>query len=142
MRHIKYFLLFIIVLGIFTPFISRAQELEPDQVEIVRAKILNIETEGSTTLPVLNIATMDENITAQILEGTQKGQTVSFSDNYPGIKTGEIIYINHTIYAGSGEETYSVTDVDRLPVIYFFIGLFIMLAIIIFIQHRIDPKTT
>jgi uncharacterized membrane protein len=131
MRYLKYLLFSVIILGIFTPSLSRAQGLEPDQTEIVRAKILDIKSEGSTTLPVLNIPNTDEDITAEILEGTQKNQTVSFTDNYPGLKNGENVYINHTIYAGTGQEVYSITDVNRLPVIYFFVGLFIFLAILI-----------
>ena len=131
MKCLKYLLFFVVILGIFIPFITRAQQLEPDQVEIVRAKILDTQSEGSSTLPVLNISETDENITVQILEGAQKGQTVFFSDNYPGIKTGDIVYVNHTIYAGTGQEVYSINDVNRLPVIYFFLGLFIFLAILI-----------
>src|ERR1700686_3023079 len=115
MRYLKYLLFSVIIFVILMPFISKAQELEPDQVEIVRAKILDIQSMGSTTLPVLNLSTKDENITVQILEGKQKDQTVSFTDSYPGVKTGDIVYVNHTIYAGSGQEVYAITDVDRLP---------------------------
>ena len=135
MRYLKYFLLSLTILfvlgGLFFPFFTKAQELEPDQTEIVRAKILDIQSMGTTTLPVLNLSVKDENITAEILEGTQKGQTVAFTDNYPGVKTGETVYINHTIYAGSGQEVYSIVDINRLPIIYFFVGLFIFLAILI-----------
>jgi len=131
MKRLKYLLFSIIILSIFTPFISKAQELEPDKVEVVRAKIIDIQSLGTTTLPVLNISDTNENITAQILEGTQKGQTVDFNDNYPDIKKGDVVYVNHTVYAGSGQETYAITDIDRLPVIYFFVGLFIFLAILI-----------
>ena len=65
MRYLKYLLFSVIILSVFTPFISRAQELEPDQVEIVRAKILDIQSQGSTTLPVLNISDTDKNITVE-----------------------------------------------------------------------------
>ena len=82
-------------------------------------------------MPVLNISDTNENITAEILEGKQKGQTVCFNDGYPGIKKGQVVYVNHTIYAGSGDEAYAIIDVDRLPVIYFFVGFFILLAILI-----------
>ena len=131
MRHLKYLLFSIIILSIFTPFISKAQEIMPDQVEIVRAKILEIDSTSSTTLPVLNISDTDKNITVEILEGTEKGQTVSFTDDYPGINKGQVVYVNHTIYAGSGQEVYAIVDINRLPVIYFFLGLFILLAILI-----------
>ena len=132
MRYLKYLLFFIIILSIFTPFISRAQgELEPDQVEIVRAKILDIQSASTSNLPVLNISDTSQNITAQLLEGNEKGQTVYFTDDYPGIKTGQIVYVNHTIYAGSGKEAYAIMDINRMPVIYFFVGLFIFLAILI-----------
>jgi len=135
MRYFKHSLLSLTILfvlgGLFFPFITKAQGLEPDQVEIVRAKILDIQSQSSTTLPVLNISDTDKNITALILEGTEKGQTVFFTDDYPGINKGQVVYVNHTIYVGSGQEVYAVVDINRLPVIYFFLGLFILLAILI-----------
>jgi len=41
------------------------------------------------------------------------------------------VYVDHTTYAGDGEEHYGIVDIQRLPVIYFFVGLFIFLAILI-----------
>ena len=82
-------------------------------------------------LPVLNLSDTQENVTVEILEGKQKGQTVSFNNDYPGVKKGDVVYVNHTIDALDGLETYAIMDISRLPVIYFFVGLFIFLAILI-----------
>jgi len=134
MRYVKYFIVamaLLFIVGGVLPARSRAQELVPDQVEIVKAKILEIKTEAPTTLPGLNVPDTNEAITALILTGTEKDQTVYFNDDYTGLKVGDVVYVNHTIYAGTGQVAYGITDVDRMPVIYFFVGLFIFLAILI-----------
>jgi len=135
MRYLKYFLLFIaiffILSGAFFPIITKAQELLPDKTEIVKAQVLEIKDEGTTTIPELNIPQIKQQVTVKILEGEQKDQTVSFLNDYIKLKKGEVFYLNHTIDPGSGREFYAVQDAYRLPVLYFFIALFIVLVLLI-----------
>lgn len=128
MRKILFSLLLVFTL---LPSLSLAQELLPDKTEIVKAQVLEIKDESRTIIPELNIPQIKQQVTVKILEGEQKDKTVSFLNDYIELKEGEIFYLNHTIDVGSGSEFYSVQDAYRLPVLYFFIALFIVLVLLI-----------
>jgi uncharacterized membrane protein len=85
-------------------------------------------TEGST---VLNVNGTSQIVTALVLSGSQAGQTVTFDNDYVELKPGEIFYLNHTVQSGDGREFYSVQDAYRMPVLYFFIALFVLLVILV-----------
>ena len=110
MRYVKYSLLslniFFILCGIFFPFTTRAQEVVPDKIEIVQARVLEVEDQTTANIPELNIPQIKQEVTVEILEGDLKGQTISFSNDYIKLKKGEVFYLNHTIDAGSGQEFY------------------------------------
>lgn len=128
MRKILFSLLLVFTL---LPSLSLAQELLPDKTEIVKAQVLEIKDESRTIIPELNIPQIKQQVTVKILGGEQKDKTVSFLNDYIELKEGEIFYLNHTIDVGSGSEFYSVQDAYRLPVLYFFIALFIVLVLLI-----------
>ncbi|MEY4440537.1 MAG: hypothetical protein RLY49_163 [Candidatus Parcubacteria bacterium] len=69
-------------------------------------------------------------IEVKLLDGPQKGETKVFETDFPEIKKGLNIYINHYIYIG-GEENFSITNINRKNQIYFFIGLFILATILL-----------
>lgn len=115
----------------FFPNVSFAQEILSDQIEIVKAQVLEVDNSQTTIIPELGIPQIKQEVTAEILDGNQKGKTVTFTNDYIELKKGEIFYLNHTIDQGSGLEFYSVQDAYRLPVLYFFIALFIALVLFI-----------
>jgi uncharacterized membrane protein len=135
MRYLKYSLLSLITLiilsGLSFPFLAKAQEILPEKTEIVKAQVLEIKDEGTTNIPELNIPQIKQQVTVKILSGEQKDKTVSFLNDYIELKKGEIFYLNHTVDPGSGLEFYSVQDAYRLPVLYFFIALFVILVLLI-----------
>jgi uncharacterized membrane protein len=124
-----FFSLFLILT--LLPSVSFAQEIVPDKTEIVKAQVLEIKDEGTTNIPELNIPQIKQQVTVKILDGEQKDKTVSFLNDYIELKKGEVFYLNHTIDAMSGSEFYSVQDAYRLPVLYFFTALFILLVLLI-----------
>lgn len=113
------------------PSFSMAQEILPDKTEIVKAEVLEIKNNPLTNIPELNISQINQDIKVKVLEGEQKGEIISFINDYVELKEGEIFFLNHTIDPGSGTEFYSVQDAYRLPVLYFFIVLFIVLVLLI-----------
>jgi uncharacterized membrane protein len=131
----KYFVLsiitFSVICGVLYPFTTRAQEIIPDQTSIVKAKVMDVQNAGISNLPSLNISSKNQTITALILEGDKKGQTVTFNNDYTQLKKGDLFYLNYTISAGTGESFFNVEDIYRLPVIYFFAILFVVLVLLI-----------
>ncbi len=64
------FLSFLIVI----PFQVKAQEIVPDRIEIVRARVLDVQDQGTTNIPELNIPQINQQITAEIyfIDHTQR----------------------------------------------------------------------
>ncbi len=135
MRYLKYLLLSLVTLFIlsvvFSPLTIKAQEALPDKTEIVKARVVDVQDNGTAIIPGLNINNKSQTIDALVLEGNQEGETVTFSNDYIQLKKGDIFYLNQTITAVDNREFYSVEDTYRLPVIYFFAILFIVLVLLV-----------
>jgi uncharacterized membrane protein len=117
--------------GALFPFAVKAQEIIPDQTSIVKAKVVDVQNHGDSTLPELDIKEKTQTISALVLEGNKKGETVTFDNDYIQLKDGDTFYLNITFYPDTGQTYYNVEDTYRLPVIYFFVALFIVLVLLI-----------
>jgi len=125
-------LLGIFLLALAAPFSSvKAAELIQDNITIVKAKVVQVLSSETKTIPGLDIPSQTQSIEAEILEGNSTGKTVTFDNDYTQLKKGDIFYLNYTIRAEDGSESFSVEDVDRLPTLYFFGALFILLVLLI-----------
>lgn len=122
---------FIITLFFLFPLISiNAQELLPDKVEVVKAEVLEVKDKENELIPTFNIENKIQEVKARILEGEGKGQEVVFNNDFTPLSQGEIFYLNHTTDK-DGQEYFAMLEPYRLNVIYFFLGLFILLTILI-----------
>ncbi len=89
----------------------------------------------STKTEVVTIQSKDserrsETVEAKILEGDEKGKIVII-ENIPGDLTPGQKFFSETIVGSDGKIDHYFTGYDRLPIDYFFIGLFILCAILI-----------
>jgi uncharacterized membrane protein len=66
----------------------------------------------------------------KILEGDEMGTVVEVENDYLNLKKGEVFYLLHTVSKFDGIDYYSVSDPYRLPVVYFFVGLFILCVVV------------
>src|SRR3989344_9597177 len=94
------FLLFSLII----PFNLNSAEIVPDEINIVKAKVLEVEAGDTQRIPGLDVETPTQTITAQILEGERKDEEVTFTNDFLQLKKGDIFYLNHTIQAGDGWE--------------------------------------
>ena len=122
----KGFILFLLIFGFVLPLYAQNSNLVPDQIEVVKAQVINIQKEETQIIPGTNTPATSQTLEVQILEGTQKGKIVSFTDDYLKLKQGDVFYLNHTIDAGTGIERYSEMDADRLPTIILFTAIFVL----------------
>lgn len=115
-----------IMLGLllYVPTLS-AQELTLDQQETIKARVVDIVSEETTTIPGTDTDTTLQTIRAEILEGDKKGEIVTVQNDYLNLKEGERFYLLHTISAYDDIEYYSVLEPYRLPAVFFFVALFI-----------------
>ena len=122
----------ILILAIFFASFSSvySEELLEDKSEVLRSQVISIEESGERVLPGIEGETKYQNLTAKILEGDQSGETFSFENDYTQLKEGQKFYVLKITRADSGRVTYSLSDVDRLPWVLFFVALFIILVVI------------
>ncbi len=133
MDRMKLFFIFLLAAAVFSPgfFRASAAEIMPDRIEIVKARVLAITDSETAPVPGMNIESQRQTVTARILEGSKKDETVTFDNDYVQLEQGDLFYLNHTVQSGDGLEFFSVQDAYRLPVIYFFVALFVIMVIFV-----------
>lgn len=129
----KYAVALFAIMFFVLPIISHAQDgdMVPDQTEIVKARVVSITSEVKEVIPGTDTTGTYQTIEAQILEGLEKGKTISFTDDYLKLSAGDVFYLNHTIDAGTGRETYAEMDIYRLPTLILFAFIFVVLVLLI-----------
>lgn len=120
-----------IIIFTVAPLFLHAATVATDQTEIVKAKVIDIQKEDIQIIPGTNTPGTFQTIEAQILEGSEKGKLVTFTDDYLKLKVGDLFYLNHTTEAISGIETYAEMDADRLPTLLLFAIIFVVLVVLV-----------
>jgi len=119
---------FILILSFFTSY-SFAQEVHEDFQGTYRAEIKEIL--GEVSREIWNdTSVVYKEIQIEFFDGPKEGESVIFESDFPEIKEGLNIFVNHHIYI-SGEEVFTITNIDRRAQIYFFVGLFIFSIILL-----------
>lgn len=125
----KLWKLLVLIPLLTAPAFSLAQELVPDKIEILKAEVVSVNEEYEEALPGLDTKATVQEITARILEGERQGEEVTFLNDYAPLEAGDKFYLRHTVLVGENREIYLVEDTYRLPVIYFFVFLFVALVL-------------
>lgn len=119
------FLVASIGLSLLLPLCAQAQELVPDQQDIVRARVVGITLQENEPVPGTDVSALNQTIRAEILEGSEKGKIVSVENDYISLKKDETFYLR-IITDFEGTKYYSVSDPYRLPVLFTLMGLFVI----------------
>ncbi len=130
---LKQTLLAFVCLTVFASagFASAQAQIVPDQVTLMKGRVLSIEKEEVREIPETDTKTSYQTITVEILDGVEKGKRVTIENDYLNLKKGEVFYLMHTIGAFDGMDYYSVNDPYRLPHVLVLVGLFVV-AVFIF----------
>lgn len=102
----------------------------PDEVTVSKAVVLEVLSQGTEKVPGTDVTHSQQKIKARILDGVEKDKEVTIENDYLNLKEGEVFYVRHTVNKLDGLNAYSVSDPYRLPVLYFFIGLFVLCVVI------------
>ena len=108
-----------------------AQELVPDSITTVKAEVIEILKQETKKIPGTDVNSINQTISAKILEGKEKGLIVTVPNDYLVLKAGEVFYLTHTVDTLDGSDWYQVSDPYRLPAVYFFVGLFVLCVVLI-----------
>lgn len=111
-----------------TPVFAQSATFMQDKVTIVKAKVLDITKEEMKQVPGTDVMSNNQTLSVLVLEGDEKGSTISFVNDYISLKKGETFYLMTTIRAEDGRKLYAVSEPYRLPVLIFFTVLFIALV--------------
>jgi uncharacterized membrane protein len=131
MRRLKsliFYTIFVLISILWSTHFVHAQDT-PDTNTIVKAKVVQVIGTSTEATPDSNTPSPVQTLRAQILEGSQKGQVVEFSNDYTQLSAGDLFYLSATI-TSTGVESYGVSDPDRLPILSFFLIVFLILVIL------------
>ncbi len=102
-----------------------------DKQIVVKAQVLEILKEETVLLPGTNTKHDYQELKIKIIDGDEKGKTLTIENDYQNLKQDEIFYLKQTLSFLSDESNYSVYEPYRMPQILFLVGLFLV-AILIF----------
>lgn len=69
-----------------------------------------------------------QDVVAQVMKGSQKGEVVSFKNDYAPMRVGDKVFLDTTTFE-DGQAIYAVSDFERRPVLVVFFLLFLLLVI-------------
>lgn len=122
--------LFIFILFFLSFYSVFADSIIQNKQESLKAKVVSINQSGERVVPGIETISKYQNIKAVILSGDNYGETVTFDNDYIQLEVGQKFYLLKITRSDDGRVTYSVSDVNRIPWIVFFVLLFIFLVII------------
>lgn len=97
-----------------------------DVITYVKAQVTQVLSQSVEVIPGTDTSSPYQTINAKLLDGPDAGQVIQVDNDYLIMKVGDVFYFRHTVNTSEGVDFYSVSDPDRLPVLYFFIGLFVV----------------
>jgi uncharacterized membrane protein len=129
MFKLKYVFAAIMLLGVIVPF-AHAQELVTEEVEIVKARVLEAGPAAEEILPGTNTKVLLQQLRIEILEGTKRGITLELENDYIALRTGETFYLRHSYDLLDGRDRYAVFAPNRLSALFGLAAVF--LAVLFF----------
>lgn len=109
------------------PLSLAAQELVPEQEQIVKARVVSVVSQENLPIVGTDVYALNQTIVARILEGEKEGQEISIENDYIRLSVGETFYLRYIVDI-DGTEYYSVADPYRLPILFGLVGLFVFVV--------------
>ncbi|HYF13273.1 MAG TPA: YibE/F family protein [Candidatus Paceibacterota bacterium] len=120
----KFFLGAIVLLGMYTP--ALAQEVIPDTVLHYKAQVLEVLSQREELIPGTNTNAIYQTIRVKLLDGPREGEEMTLENDFLELRVGDVFYLRHTSNIADGRDFYSVAEPYRVPVLAFFVGLFLL----------------
>ncbi|MDE1919154.1 MAG: YibE/F family protein [Patescibacteria group bacterium] len=111
------------------PVSAQTQNQEVSYIE--RARVLQVLTQTIQDVPGTQTSETVQTLQAQILEGPDKGKTVTVDNDRFNLKVGDEFYANHSIGGMDAvNDTWNVQEPYRLPTLEMLVVLFVLTIII------------
>ncbi len=125
------FSLLFILLGVFVPTHSVSAQT-PENEYIERAKVVEVLSQSIHDVPGTNTSATYQSLSAEVLEGPDKGKTVTVNNDYLNLKPGDEFYANHTFGGQDAvNDTWNVQEPYRIPILEI-LGVLFVLTIVVF----------
>ncbi|RJR14154.1 YibE/F family protein [Candidatus Parcubacteria bacterium] len=111
------------------PFCAFAQELVPEKVETVKARVIEIISQETRPIEGTDVTTDFQTIRVEILEGEKKGEIVTVENDYLVLKEGELFYVRYSFDELYGIERYAVSEPYRLVPLAILFALFVAVTL-------------
>ena len=127
MNVLKLLTLGIFLAGAVAPLTTHAQEFQRDIETLEKARVISVIDRGEHQIPGTEVTSESQFLSAEVLTGAQKGEVVSFTNDFVQLQEGDQFYLRHLVSPTDGTEFYSVADPYRLHVLIIltlvFVGL-------------------
>ncbi len=110
----KFLFLFFSVL-ILVPVISHAQTEDKSSVETMKAKVVQVVSNTTGTLPGTDTKENSQMLEIQIESGTASGETKMLENDAAPLSVGDQVYVTHTVDPSENIDQWAISDPDRLP---------------------------
>ena len=129
----KVFLLSLLVgaLSLASTSTVHAQQLVPDTETFEKAVVVSVNREMLDDTPNTTAPTRTQEITVEVLTGVEKGNRVTFMNDFTQLKQGDVFFLRHIVSHADAREFYTVADPDRLSVLVALLLVFVVLTILV-----------
>ena len=126
-----YTLAFLALTFVAAPVIVHAQtEAVPDVTNIDKAQVLEMTNQHTTTVPGTDTPSEVQTLKAKVLDGPEKGQIVTFDNDFTQLSDNDVFYIRHQTSQLEGVDFWSVSDPYRLNVLLGLASVFVLVLVI------------
>lgn len=126
--------LLFLALALVLPSDAHGQELVEDTVVTMKARVLEVLSQERHPIPGTEVEALYQTIRAEILDGAERGSTVTVENDYLELEKGDVFYLSRTTNSLDGTDYYSVSEPYRLPAIFGLLALFI--AVVVFLGGK------
>jgi uncharacterized membrane protein len=109
---------------------AQAQELVPDIVVTMKAKVLEVISQERKQVPGTDVQSTYQTIRVEVLDGAEKGKTLTVENDFLNMEAGDVFYLMHTTSSLDGTDYYTVIEPYRLPALGVLLVLFIGVVLI------------
>ncbi len=108
-----------------TPSFVSAQELMPDTVVTMKARVLEVISETRETVQGTDVEQTLQTITVQVLDGPEKDAIITIENDFLELAVGDTFYLNHTTSTLDGSDYYMPVERVRTTALALLLLLFI-----------------
>ncbi|MBM3271729.1 YibE/F family protein [Candidatus Kaiserbacteria bacterium] len=115
--------------GVVVPRHAAAQELTPDTVTTMKARVVKVLAQERYTVPGVGIDSTYQTLQVEVLDGPEKGAYVTVEYDMLQLEEGDVFFLRHTVNHLDATDYYAVMEPYRLPALGILSLLFVIVVV-------------